>query len=258
MELSREYLGRLASLHQILIFRNLKATYQDTWLGYAWTLVTPLIYAGILVFLFEQVLEIKMRRFSSYLLIGILAYRWFQSALSQGARSITSNRVLARRPGFDVAVLPIVPVTSNLLDFLLSLPILAIVLAIGGSELSSALLAIPILLLVQYILTLGFAYLLSAANLIFRDTSHVADLALTAGFFLTPIFYDIENVPESIRPLFYLNPLVPLMDGYRSALIDGQWPDVVPLLVVGIASLVVLVVGIKMFGKVIHKHIEEA
>ena len=248
----------MVSLHQILIFRNLKATYQDTWLGYAWTLVTPLIYAGILVFLFEQVLEIKMRRFSSFLLIGILGYRWFQSALSQAARSITANRVLARRPGFEVAVLPVVPVTSNLLDFLLSLPILAIVLAIGGSEMSSALLVIPVLLVIQYVLTLGFAYLLAAANLIFRDTSHVADLALTAGFFLTPIFYDIESVPEGIRTLFYLNPLVPLLEGYRSALIEGVWPDVLPLAVLGLTSLGVLSVGVRVFGNMIRKHVEEA
>ena len=248
----------MVSLHQILIFRNLKATYQDTWLGYAWTLVTPLIYAGILVFLFVQVLEIKMRRFSSFLLIGILGYRWFQSALSQAARSITANRVLARRPGFEVAVLPVVPVTSNLLDFLLSLPILAIVLAVGGSELSSALLVIPILLFIQYVLILGFAYLLAAANLIFRDTSHVADLALTAGFFLTPIFYDIESVPEGIRILFLLNPLVPLLDGYRGALIEGAWPDGLPLVALAIASLGLLWIGIRVFGKVIRKHVEEA
>ena len=255
---SRERFARLISLHQILIFRNLKSSYQDTWLGYAWTLVTPLIYAGILVFLFEQVLEINIRRFSSYLLIGILSYRWFQSALAQSARSITANRALARRPGFEVAVLPVVPVTSNLLDFLLSLPILAIVLAIGGSEMSSALLVIPVLLVIQYVLTLGFAYLLAAANLIFRDTSHVADLALTAGFFLTPIFYDIESVPEGIRTLFYLNPLVPLLEGYRSALIEGVWPDVLPLAVLGLTSLGVLSVGVRVFGNMIRKHVEEA
>ena len=257
MELSRRHLARLASLHQALIFRDLKATYQNTWLGYAWTLVTPLLYAGVLVFLFEQVLEIKMRRFSSYLLIGILCYRWFQGAVSQGARSVTVNRMLARRPGFAGEILPVVPVTSNLLDFLLAIPILAIVLAIGGSQMTSALLIIPVLLLIQYVLTLGFSYLLAAANLIFRDTVHIADLALTAGFFLTPIFYDIDSVPESIRPFFYLNPLVPLLGGYRDALIDGVWPDGRSLVILAIAAIGLLILGWRVFHKTLRDYIGE-
>jgi lipopolysaccharide transport system permease protein len=257
MVLNRQHIKRLFSLHQALIFKDLKATYQNTWLGYAWTLVTPLLYAGVLVFLFEQVLEIKMRRFSSYLLIGILCYRWFQGALSQGARSVMSNRMLARRPGFQGEILPVVPVTSNLMNFLLSIPILAIVLAIGGSQLTSAVFVIPILLLIQYVLTLGISYLLAAANLIFRDTVHIADLALMAGFFLTPIFFDIDSVPESIRPLFYLNPLVPLLGGYRAALIDGVWPDGLPLVVLAVVAIGLLTLGWRVFQKTLRDHIGE-
>jgi lipopolysaccharide transport system permease protein len=256
--LNRQLIGRLVSVHQALIFRNLKATYQNTWLGYAWTLVTPILYVGILVFLFEQVLEIRMRRFSSHLLIGILGYRWFLSALSQAAKSITANRSLARRPGFPTEILPVVPVTTNLLDFLLAIPILAIVLAIGGSQLTASLLIIPILLLIQYVLTLGFAYLLAAANLVFRDTAHVANLALAAGFFLTPIFYDIESVPESIRPFFYLNPLVPLLAGYRDVLIEGTWPGILPLAIVSIVATALLVLAWRVFRQTISDHIEEA
>ena len=258
MELSREYIGRLANLHQAIIFRDLKATYQNTWLGYAWTLVTPLLYVGVLVFLFEQVLEIKVRRFSSHLLIGILCYKWFQGALSQAARSITANRAIARRPGFESAILPVVAVTRNLLDFLLAIPILAIVLAIGGSHFTDAILIIPVLLLIQYVLTLGFAYLLAAANLIFRDTAHLADLALTAGFFLTPIFYDIERVPESIRPFFYLNPMVTLLGGYRAALMDGIWPSGFSLVILGIVAIALLALGYRVFQHTVRNHIEEA
>ncbi len=256
--LNSDYLRRLFALHQVLIFRNLKASYQNTWLGYAWTLVTPLLYAGILVFLFEQVLQVQIRRFSSYLLVGILCYRWFQSALSQGARSVTSNRVLAKRPGFATEVLPVVPVTGNLLDFLLSIPILALVLAIGGSELSSAVFAIPILLAIQYVLTLGFSYFLAGINLVFRDTAHILDLALTAGFFLTPIFYSIDSVPEHLRFIFYLNPLVPLLDGYRDVLIEGRWPDLAGLAAVAIVSVILLTFGFRNYRRLLGRHIEEA
>jgi lipopolysaccharide transport system permease protein len=258
VELSRGYIGRLASLHQAIIFRDLKATYQNTWLGYAWSLVTPLLYVGVLVFLFEQVLEIKVRRFSSHLLIGILCYKWFQGALSQAARSITANRAIARRPGFATEILPVVAVTRNLLDFLLAIPILAIVLAIGGSQFTGAILIIPVLLLIQYVLTLGFAYLLAAANLIFRDTAHLADLALTAGFFLTPIFYDIERVPESIRPFFYLNPMVTLLEGYRAALMNGVWPSGFSLVILGIVAIALLALGYRVFQHTVRNHIEEA
>ena len=255
--MNRDLIQQFTNLHHALVLRDIKAKYQNTWLGYAWTLVTPLLFCGVLVFLVQFVLELNIRRFSSFMLIGVLCYRWFQAGVSHAANCIVSDRALARRPGFLPEVLPIVGITTTMLDFLLSVPILAIVLVLGGSTLSITLLLIPVLFTIQYVLMVGIGYFVASANMVFRDTSHLVDLALTLGFFATPIFYSIENLPENLRLIYYLNPMAWLIGGYRDALISGEWPTVLPLAVLAAVSAALMILGRRVFLATVRRHIEE-
>ena len=248
---------QLVNLHQALFLQDIKARYQDTWLGFVWPLVNPILYAGVLVFLFQYVLELNIRRFSSFVLIGVLGYNWFRSAVSQATRCITANRHLAKRPGFIKEVFPIIAVTINLFDFLLAIPILILVIAIGGGHLSYALLSIPLLVLIQFVFTLGIAFLLATVNLVFRDTAHLVDIALTLGFFLTPIFYDVEQGPVRFRIVYYLNPLVPLLRGYREAISVGTWPHWWVMAILALLGLVLTILGWWIFNKYGNRFIEE-
>ena len=250
-------LRRIAALHNVLVYRDLQSRYQDTVLGLAWTLVNPLLFAGVLIFLVQFVLELNIGRFSSFVYIGILAYGWFRGALSQATRAVVSSRTLARRPGFPPLVLPLVPVTTNLLDFVLSIPILVLVLYIGGSQISWALLMVPVVIAIQFLITLGLAYVAASAHMAFRDVGHLVDLALTLGFFLTPIFYEMSQVPARLAPVFWINPLVPLLDGYRETLIYGRWPSFAHLGVAAICGILIAIVGFQLFRKTCRKYIED-
>ena len=254
---SEKKLRRIAALHNVLVYRNLQSRYQDTVLGLAWTLVNPLLFAGVLIFLVQFVLEVNTFRFSSFVYIGVLAYAWFRGALSQATQAVLADRMLARRPGFPPFVLPLVPVTTNLLDFILSIPILVLVLYIGGSQISWALLMIPVIIAVQFLITLGLAYLLASAHMAFRDVGHLVELVLTLGFFLTPIFYEISQVPESMAPIFWINPLVPLLDAYRDTLIYGRWPSFTNLGIAAISGLLLSIVGFQLFRRTCRKYIED-
>lgn len=255
--LSGGRLRHLADLHVALILRDLKSRYRDTWLGLAWTLVNPLLYAGVLVFLVQEVLEIRMPRFSSFVLVGVLAYAWFRGALSQGTRSLTGARELVRRPGFRAEVLPTVAVSSNLINFLLALPIMAIVLALGGTPLSANLLWLPFVLAVQYLFVLAACYLLGALNVVFRDTGQLVDLALGVGFFLTPIFYERRSLPAELEWIYDFNPMVPLLDAYREILIHARPPDVGPLLWLAAIGLVLLPAGYRAYRRAAARYVEE-
>ncbi len=250
-------LRRIAELHNVLFYRNLQSRYQDTVLGLAWTLVNPLLFAGVLIFVVQYVLELNTRRFSSFVYIGVLAYTWFRGALAQATRSVVADRVLARRPGFPPLVLPLVPVTTNLLDFVLSIPILVLVLYVGGSQISWALLMVPVVIAIQFLITLGLAYLTASAHMAFRDVGHLVELALTLGFFLTPIFYETSQAPESLAPIFWINPMVPLLDGYRDTLIYGRWPSFAHLGVTAIFGLLFSIVGFHLFRRTCRKFIED-
>jgi lipopolysaccharide transport system permease protein len=252
----KDQANRILAVHHVLVSRNIKSRYQETVLGLAWTLIGPLIMAGVLIFVVQHMMENRSSRFSTYVYSGVLVFGWFRGALSQATRSVVNNRMLARRPGFPPEVLPLVPVTNNLIDFLLSTPVLAVILVIGGSTFSSSFLLLPVLVVCQYLITAGLAYLFATGHMLFRDTGHVVELLLTLGFFLTPIFYEITQTPEQYRWIFWLNPLVPLLEAYRSILIHGEWPQTSVLITICVTAIVAIFAGARIFRATAPKYVE--
>lgn len=240
-----------------LVLRDMKIRYEGTLLGFAWMLAKPLLFVGVFVFVFQVVLTLDLPRFTSFAFIGILVYGWFQSALVEGAFVALGNRELVRRPQFPVAVLPLVPVAVHLVHLLLSLPILAAALVLGGSRPSAALLAIPLVIAVQLVLTAGLAYFAAALSVLFRDTGHLLGVVLTAFFFVSPVFYDAALVPTALQPLYRLNPLVGLLESYRNPLLHGLPPDWGSLATVAACALPLAAAGYHVFQRVSHRFAEE-
>ncbi|MBC8123391.1 MAG: glycosyltransferase [Gemmatimonadaceae bacterium] len=255
---TRRRLIHLVNLLSELVSRDIKVQYQRSALGVLWSLVSPLMQLLIFVFLFNQVLSVKTGYFyPSFTFSGMLAWAWFQMSLSQATGAVTSNRELVRQPGFPAPILPVVTVTTNLIYFLIALPILAVLLVAGGSNLGFSLLALPVVLVVQFMLTLGFAYLLSSINVVFRDTQHIVGVCLQLLFYLTPVFYDPATIPERYRFFLAVNPMAHLIEAYRAIFLRASVPDIPTLgALVGIAA-VLLGVGHQVFVRVSDRFIEE-
>lgn len=242
-----------------LVVRDFKVRYKRSILGVAWSLVNPLLLLLVFYFLFQMVLavDIPRGRYSSFAFTGMLAWNWFQLSLVQAAGAITGSRDLIRLPGFPATVLPAVIVTTNLVHFLLALPILLIVLLIDGTGLKMTIAALPILMVVQFIMTIGLGYLVATANVVFRDTQHLIGALLQLMMFLSPIFYDVESVPPAYQALYSLNPFVPLLRAYRDMLLHGTLPDWGPILGVFVLASGLLYVGLKIFSRFSNRFIEE-
>ena len=240
--LKQQDLTYLRDLLFELTTREIKIRYKRSILGIVWSLLHSLAQIRIFRFLFGTVLALNIPNYTAFLFIGVLVWAWFRTALTQGTVSITNSRELVNRPGFPVAILPIVTVTTSLIDFLLAFPILVIFLIAGGSPFSPALLLFPLIMIIQFVFTLGLAYLLATIQVRFRDMSHLLNVALSLGFYLTPIFYDVSAVPAQYRFLYTFNPLVYLLDAYRAILIYGQFPDPLPLFSIS------LLAGAMLFG----------
>lgn len=251
---------RAVYLHDLLrelVIRDMKVRYKRSALGFAWSMLNPLLHLLVLYFIFGMVLANRMPRYPSFLFSGVLVYSWFQSSMLQATTAITGNRELLRRPGFPVPILPVVTVFTNLIHFLLSLPILVLVLIFEGSYLNATVFALPLLMALQFVLTLGLAYLAASVNVIFRDTEYLLNVLLRLFFFLTPIFYQTEVIPAKFQPLYRLNPLVPLLESYRAILIHSTLPDVLSLLVPSVLALIFLYVGHRNFMRVNYRFVEE-
>ena len=244
-----------------LVVRELKVLYKRSLLGVAWTLLNPLLQLLVFSVIFQQVLKAGsgIDHYISYAFSGLLIWGWTQSALFQATALITGNRPLIRQPSFPVPILPIVTVTTGLIHFLLALPALGIIMAIDHITLTWNVLFVPILLVLQFILTLSFAYPLAALNVTFRDTQHTLGVILQLLFYLLPIFYTINDptIPEWLKTFYNWNPLVILIEAYRSILLKGTFPNPSGLLTLLIIGVVLLPIGYRIFQNQSERFVEE-
>lgn len=240
-----------------LVARDMKLLYKRSVLGVAWTLINPLLQLAVFVFVFQVVLPVAIPRYSSFVFTGLLVWTWFQNSLFQATAVIIANRPLIRQPGFPIAILPVVITTTGLIHFLLALPVSIIFLLIDGVELKPVILFLPILQALQFALTVSLAYLLAALNVTFRDTQHTLGVVLQLFFYLTPVFYDIKNVPTAYQSIYNLNPMVHVVTAYRDVLIQGTQPNWQPLLMIAAVMAVCLPIGLQFFRRQSDRFVEQ-
>ena len=177
----------------------MKLRYKRSVLGIAWSLLNPILQLLVLLFIFRLAMPVNIPNYFSYLFTGLLSRSWFQASLLLSTNAIVQNRELIKLPGFPSAILPTVTVTSHLIHFLIAIPILLIFLMLGGIRLSSVIILLPLVIGIQYILTLGLAFLVSTFQVVFRDTEYLLGVLLQLFFFLVPIFYDPNTVPSPYK-----------------------------------------------------------
>ena len=253
----RRKIAHFFDLLRVLVDRDMKLLYKRSALGIAWTLINPLLQLAVFSFVFRSVVPINIPQFSSFAFSGLLIWTWSQTALFQATGLITSNKALIRQPNFPTAILPVVTTMTGLIHFLLALPVLIIFLAVDGVRPSSVLFVLPLLMVIQFVLTVGLAYPLAALNVTFRDTQHTLGVLLQMLFYLTPIFYDLNSVPKEFQSFYQLNPMVPLLEAYRAILLKGTQPDWQVLLIVSLVVAVILPIGLVIFRRQSNTFVEE-
>ena len=247
-------LFRYRGLIQTLVVRDLKARYRGSVLGYFWSFVNPLLLLGIYSFVFATIMksdDVKTQPYAVFMFCGILPWTWFSSSLLESSASLIAGGNLIKKVLFPAEVLPIVSVFSNMVHFAFGLPILAgFMLYYGHTPLLSNFVWFPVVVLVQLILTIAFALLVSALTVHFRDLRDLLANVLTLWFFATPIIYPISVAPARIQPFLNLNPFTHLAVAYQEVLFHAgpfyQWDR---LLLVAAEGLVAFLVGYFVFDR---------
>jgi homopolymeric O-antigen transport system permease protein len=222
----RELLGDFA-------WRQLRSRYKGSVLGFGWNFLIPLLQLVVFWILFGVILGTRPRTetgeqpYAVFLFVGLLPWTFFANSLQTGAAAIVSNATIVKKVRLPLQLLPAASVLSSLANFLLSLVVLFVVLAIVGPRHPEGLLWLPLLVAVQIVMSLGLAYLLSALNVHFRDVEHILGIVLLAWYFLTPVLFPIAALADKPRELFLLqlNPMTGVIVGYQRALLDGLPPD---------------------------------
>jgi ABC-type polysaccharide/polyol phosphate export permease len=237
------------------VIRDLKVRYRSSVLGFVWSFLNPLLMMAVFTFVFTLVFPTGQRRaFPIFFLVGLLPWQFFTNSIALTTRSIVDNASLIRKVYFPRRVLPVAGVMSHLVNFLLALLVLFVLFPVFRIQVTFWILLLPLIVLVQMLFTLGLAFLLSTLNVFYRDAQHIMETLLLVWFFLTPVFYSLEDMPPrligriNLHDLIYaLNPMASLIKAYRAVLFEGTAPRFRSMAVTSLVSFLVLIVGSLVF-----------
>ena len=200
-------LFRYRELVRNLVVKDLKLKYRDSTIGFLWSLVNPLLLILVYSFVFSHILRVDIPNFSYFLLIGILPWNFFAQSIMMSTGAILDNGSLIRKVAMPMEVFPVATVLFNLAQFVLALLVfLPMALLFFQVTMGWVTLWFLPLLVLHVLFIVGLSFMISTATVFYRDVRHFVEIALTLLFWLTPIIYDVSNVPESLRSVIYLNP----------------------------------------------------
>ncbi|HEX8819221.1 MAG TPA: ABC transporter permease [Archangium sp.] len=232
-----QYRGLLLSLVQ----RELKARYRGSVLGFFWTFLNPTLHMLVYGLLFGVFMKNQVEHYPFFMFVGLLPWIWFSTSVSAGASSISDRRDLMTKVRFPAQVLPATVVTTNLCNFVFSLPLMVVMGMIFGVWPSWHMVAFPVVILTQLCFTLAVVYVVAALNVTFRDLQHIITNLMMLWFFITPVLYRVSTIPEKYRLVMLLaNPMAILMTSYQAIFYEHRLPDALPLLGLLGASVVLL------------------
>jgi ABC-type polysaccharide/polyol phosphate export permease len=212
---------------------ELKAScYAGSWLGSSWWLLEPLLLMFVYVFVVEILRGDNPVPYGALFIYStVLPYRWFSMALGRSTTVLIGSAGLMKQVPFPKLALPLATVLANTIHFLFGCVILFVMMLIYRVEITAQILWFPAIVCIQLLLTLGISLFLAAGTVFVRDIQGVVPFVLRLLLFVSPIFYDISEVPEAWRtPYLFVNPLAALLGSYKNILLYGAAPLFGPLL----------------------------
>src|SRR5271157_1498686 len=235
---------RYRELIWALALKELKVRYKRSVLGFLWALLNPALLMLVLTAVFASVMKFPIPHYPVFLLCVLLPWTFFSQALAYGTESIVSNGDLIKKVSLPKTVFPIAALVSNLINLLLSLIPLALLVPILRHPFYWTWLYLPVPMLALAIFTLGAMFFFAAANVYYRDVSHILQVVLSAWFYVTPIIFPLDFIPEKYRWIFKLNPLIYVINGFRLAVYYGQLPHLQSIAASFACAFLMLFIGL--------------
>lgn len=236
-------------LIKLLIVRDIKKKYKDSFLGIIWSLLNPLLQMIVLTIIFSSLFDRKIDNFPLYLITGRLVFDFFSLGTNRAMNSIIGSSALIKKVYIPKYVFTLSSVTSNLIIFCISLVDLLLVMIITNAEFSINMLLLPVYIVLLYMFVLGVSYMVAVINTIFRDVQHIYGILVMILMYMSAIFYPSDIIPQAFRPLLTFNPVFQFIDGFRKCVYYNQSIDMKNLLICAACGVVSLLVGMYIFNK---------
>jgi lipopolysaccharide transport system permease protein len=232
-----------------LTAREIKARYKQSILGYAWVLIVPLVRLIVMSIVFSMFFRIKTDPipYPLFLFAALVPWTFVSSGISAATGSLVANGSLITKIKLPREIFPTAAILVKGVDFLLSLLVMGLLMIYYQFPLHITMLALPVIMAIQFLLVLGVSFFLSAINVFYRDVENLLEVFLMVWMYLTPIIYPPEFIPAQYQQLFNLNPMMGIVNAYRNVLLWGVWPPVESFIYAVVISLVLFFSGFAFF-----------
>ncbi len=233
-----------------LVKKDLRGRYKGSVLGFLWTFINPLLQLMVFTLVFSVIMKAGYEQYYLFLFVALVPWMFFASSVQDGSTAIIREKDMVKKIYFPREVMPIATVTSGFVNMLLTFIVIFIVLIISGKGINPvALLCLPFVMVVEYILCLGIALIVAALTVYFRDLQYILGIFTMALQYMTPVMYGSEMVPDWAMPIFQANPMTPIIEMYRQILYYKTVPEMLSLLYVLLLGIIFIVLGFFCFNK---------
>lgn len=239
------------------IKKEFRGKYKKSFLGVLWSFLNPLFQLLIYALVFPFILKNNVDNYIIFLIVALMPWNFFNMTILQSAASIVSNGGIIKKVYFPREILPISTATSNLINFLITGIIVLIALLISGIGIGSSILVLPIIVIIQYILQLGLSFIFSSITVYVRDVEYLLNVFMMLMFYLCPIVYSADMIPDRFLPLFKINPMFHIIGYYREILYNKHIPNMINVFILFLICLLILIIGYLIFQKCKKRFAEE-
>jgi len=240
-----------------LVLTDLRTRYKGSFFGFLWTLLNPLLMLMIYSLVFKYVMRVQLENYTTYLFIGLIVWTLLSQSILSGAGAIIRNSGLVKKIYFPREILPLSVVLGGAVNFLFSLLILIPMLIINNISLGISILLFPVILLIYLLFVLSITMIVSSINVYFRDMEHISNILVMAWFYITPIVYTTDMIPDSLQSVFNLNPMKVVISSFHDMFFFNKLPNTGDLIYLICVTILLLIISSFLFKKLSRKFAEE-
>lgn len=241
-----------------LVKRELRGRYKGSLLGFFWTFLNPLLQLVVYTIVFSVIMRAGIEKYYLFLFVALIPWIMFSTSVAGGCSCVLNQKDMVTKIYFPREVLPIAHVTTAMINMLYSFIVVFIVVIASGVTIQPlAILCLPVIVIVEYILSIGIALIVSSLTVFFRDLEHIMGIVVMSWQFLTPVMYSVDQVPEELSPIFQLNPMTQIITAYRDVLYYGSVPHIGTLSVAFMWGIVSVIFGFIIFQTLQRRFAEE-
>lgn len=237
--------------------KEIRGKYKGSWLGIIWTFLNPLLMLAVYAFVFPYILRVDVENYTIFMIVALIPWNFFTTAVISGTSCININGMILKKVYFPREIIPLSVTISQTINFLITCLIMFIFILCSGVGFSIHFLLFPVLVLIQFILTLGINFILSSVTVFIHDIAHFVQIAMTLGFYATPVVYLSSMLPAKFQWAMHVNPMAVLVEAYRAVLYSHTMPDMNWVGIWAGLSVIILVFGYLLFKKLEKSFVEE-